>query len=131
MKNGIILIGIIFAVALAVVVGNRLSNEAMAVVVGAVCGISASIPMSLGLAIAASRNWGQSPNNPPQEIEYDYSARRYAAQPQQPPVVVISPPQQNAGMYYPYLNSPREAYFPPMPNDVAIRPREFKIIGEE
>jgi hypothetical protein len=131
MKNGIILIGIIFAVALAVVIGSRLSNEAMAVVVGAVCGISASIPMSLGLAIAASRNWGR--EQEPREITYDYESRRYAAQPQQPPVVFISPPQhaEHAGMYYPYLNSPREAYFSPMPNDVTIRPREFKVIGDE
>lgn len=126
MKNGLILIGIIFAVACATIAGSRLSNEAMAVVVGAVCGISASIPMSLGLAIAASRNWGH--NDAPREIEYDYSSHRYAAQPQQPPVVVISPPQQNAAMY-PYANSPY--YFPPMTNDVAIRPREFKIVGEE
>jgi hypothetical protein len=134
MKNGFILIGIIFAVALAIVVGSRLSNEAMAVAVGAVCGISACIPMSLGLAIAASRNWGR--NDAPREIEYDrghlgdYSSRRYASP--QPPVVVISPPQhaEGAGMY-PYANAPRYAYFPPMSNEAGIRPREFKIVGEE
>jgi len=36
-----------FAVGLGVVVGYRMSSEAMAVVVGVVCGVLASIPMSL------------------------------------------------------------------------------------
>jgi hypothetical protein len=54
----VLVIGIVFSIVLGVVVASRLSPEAMAVVIGAVCGISASIPMSLGLAIAASQNWG-------------------------------------------------------------------------
>ena len=77
MRNGIILIGIAFAVALAAVVGNRLSNDALAVVVGAVCGISASIPVTIGLVIAASRNWGREEGV--REIGYDYGSNRYAA----------------------------------------------------
>jgi len=123
MKNGIILIGIIFAIALAVVVGSRLSNEAMAVVVGAVCGISASIPMSLGIAIAASRNWGHT--NAPREIEYDYSSQRFAPQ---PPVYIVAPsPQQPM----PYGYAPNQQYITP-PNIPALgAPREFKIVGEE
>ncbi len=59
MRKGLILGVIAFGVVLAVVVGNRLSNEAMAVVVGAVCGISAAIPMSIALIIASSQNWGR------------------------------------------------------------------------
>ncbi len=47
-------IGIVAAVALAFIVAPRLSNEALAVAVGAVCGISASIPATFGLFIAAA-----------------------------------------------------------------------------
>jgi hypothetical protein len=128
MKNGIILAGIVFAVALAVTVGNRLSNEAMAVVVGAVCGISASIPMALGLSIAASQNWGRAPSDR-QDYESRLPDRRgYAPQ---PPVVIVSPPQHAERGMYPYANSPYSAYFPSTPNDITLQPRQFKIVGEE
>jgi hypothetical protein len=123
MRNGLILVGIAFAVALAVIVGNRLSDEAMAVVVGAVCGISASIPVSLALVIAASRNWGREEG--PREIGYDYESRRYAPQP--PQILVVSPPQPPLS---PYGFAPSPYYLPPGAPDVGA-PREFKIIGEE
>jgi len=126
MRNGIFLVVIAFAVTLAIVVGNRLSNEAMAVVVGVVCGISATIPISVGLLIAASRHWGQSEG--PREIGYDYEARRYAAQ---PPVVVISPPQVAQSPYtYPYY--PNRTFSLPAPmNDAPLNAHQFKIVGEE
>jgi hypothetical protein len=123
MRNGIILVGIAFAVALAVIVGNRLSNEAMAVVVGAVCGISASIPVSLALVIAASRNWGREQG--PREVEYDYGSHRYAPQP--PQILVVSPPPQPPSPY----GFPQNQYFlPPGAPDIGA-PRDFKIIGDE
>ncbi len=124
MRNGIILAGIAFAVALAVIVGNRLSNEAMAVVVGAVCGISASVPVSIALVIAASKHWGRSEE--PREVQYDYGAHRYA--PQQPQILVVSPQQVNPSAY-PFSNQPQ--YFPPTIDDARYSPREFKIIGDE
>jgi hypothetical protein len=123
MKNGIILAGIVFAVALAVIVGNRLSDEAMAVVVGAVCGISASVPVSVALVIAASRNWGRDPGQGPREVEYDYGTHRYT--PQQPQILVVSPPPQQ-----PYGYPPTQYYLPPGAPDVGA-PRNFKIIGDE
>jgi hypothetical protein len=125
MRNGIILAGIAFAVALAVIVGNRLSNEAMAVVVGAVCGISASIPVSVALVIAASKNWGR--EEAPREIGYDYGAHRYAPQP--PQILVVSPPPAQPPSYQPYSGTP---YFPPPQIDQPpYTLREFKIIGDE
>ena len=42
--------------ALAFIVGPRISNEALAVVIGAVCGISASIPVCIALVIATSES---------------------------------------------------------------------------
>ena len=123
MRNGLTLAGIAFAVALAVIVGNRLSNEAMAVVVGAVCGISASIPVSIALVIAASKNWGRDAG--PREIGYDYQSHRYAPQP--PQILVVSPPQQAQP---PYGFAPNQFYLPPGAPDVGA-PRDFKIIGDE
>ncbi|MDE3090812.1 MAG: hypothetical protein KGJ80_15660 [Chloroflexota bacterium] len=122
MRNGLVLAGIAFAVALAVLVGNRLSNEAMAVVVGAVCGISASVPVSLALVIAASRNWGR--GETPREVGSDSAARHYAPPPQ---ILVVSPPQPYPS---PYGFSQSQYYLPPgAPAEGA--PRDFKIIGDE
>ena len=120
MRNGIFIIGIVFAATLAYVVGNRLSNEAMAVVVGALCGISASIPVSIALFIAASRNWGRAEVASREETMEP--PRTYAPQ---PPFVVIAPPQFNPAQFQP------PQYFPtPMPNNM-LESRDFKIIGEE
>lgn len=116
-------IGVAFVIALAAIVGSRLSNEALAVIVGALCGISASIPITLGLVIAISQNWGRS--EPPREIGYDYGAHRFAPQ---PPVIVVAPPQMP--MQAPYGTAPN-SYYLPTSTSHPISPREFKIIGDE
>jgi hypothetical protein len=67
-----------FAVTLALVIGHRLSNEALAVLAGAVCGVGAAIPTSL-LVIAVSRRRDERGLPPVQQGPY-------------PPVVVVSPP---------------------------------------
>lgn len=123
MRNGVWLIGIVFAGSLAYVVGNRLSSEAMAVAVGALCGISASIPVSIALYIAASRNWGRDTAAPADEMR-EYTPRGYTA-PQPPMIVLAAPPFQSpnpfgAQQFYLPPNAPREG-----------APREFKVIGEE
>jgi hypothetical protein len=115
MKNGIIFAGIVFAIALAVVIGNRLSNEALAVVVGAVCGISASIPVSIGLVIASANHWGR----PAQEDAPSPNA--------QPPVVIVNSPQPQM----PYGFQPNPYYFPAAMPGGTIESREFKIVGGE
>ena len=50
-----VIVGLVFGIALAVVVGNRMSAEAMAVVVGVVCGVAAGIPTSVLLLLAMGR----------------------------------------------------------------------------
>ena len=125
MRNGIILASIAFAVAFAVIVGNRLSNEAMAVVVGAVCGISASIPVTIGLVIAASNNWGRPESRDEPQRFYD-APRAYAPQ---PPLVIVSPPQ--AQMPYGFPPTPEQYYLPPSVSDGSFGSREFKIVGGE
>lgn len=124
MQKGVIAIGAAFAVALAYFIGSRLSAEALAVVVGSVCGISASIPVSIALVIAASNNWGRREESP--EPNYPPDPRRYAPP---MPYMIVSPPQ--AQMPYGYPPSP---YYLPMQTPVSgitQGPREFKIIGGE
>ncbi len=122
MKNGILLIGAVSIAMLGYLFGNHLSSEAMAVAVGVLCGITASIPISLALFIAVSRNWGHT------KVSYEEPAsrtpRKRAAQPR---VLVINPPQINQA---PYHFQPNPIYMPQ--NMLAIsRPREFKIVGDD
>lgn len=126
-RNGLIVIGVAFAIALAAFVGNRLSHDALAVVVGALCGISATIPVTLGLVIAASRNWGR--EEPPREITYDYATNRYVPQ---PPIVIVAPPQswQTTQASSPYTFASGQ-YLAPVNAPTLGAPREFKIVGEE
>ena len=87
LKTLIALVVIAFAVTLAVVVGSRLSDEALSVLAGAVCGVSAAIPTSL-LIVAVSRRRAEPQAQPP------------VRQGSYPPVVVVTPPgghQQTGG----------------------------------
>ncbi len=71
-----------FAVTLALIVGKRLSDEALSVLAGAVCGVGAAIPTSL-IVVAVSRRQEE-----PRRRE------RQHPMPQQgsyPPVVVVTP----------------------------------------
>ena len=125
MRNGIFIIGIVFAATLAYVVGHRLSNEALAVMVGALCGISASVPVSIALFIAASRNWGRAEVLSREEAAREYTPRGHMTPP--PPMMVLAPPQHYqqpnpfaSNQFYLPANAPIEG-----------APRQFRIIGEE
>jgi len=116
-RNALLLVALVFAVTLAIIVGNRLSNEAMAVLVGALCGISATMPVSLALMVAINKNWGRA------ETRRD----EYEPRPAQPPVFVIAPPAQAAPWQTSYPMD--QVYLPPhAPTPGA--PREFKIVGD-
>ena len=71
MKNRVVitLIGSAFAVTLAVVIGLRLSTEAMAVIAGVVAGVAASVPASLMVIWLATRNGVTGPAREPQTNE--------------------------------------------------------------
>jgi len=77
---------VVFAVTLATVVGNRLSNEALSVLAGAVCGVGAAIPTSL-VILSVSRRRGE-----PQDRPVAQKSRQPGAY---PPIVVVSPPAQH------------------------------------
>ena len=95
-----------FAVTLAVIVGNRLSDEAMAVLAGAVCGVGAAIPTSL-LVVAVSRQRNE---------ENKRRVQPPAPQGIYPPVVVVAPPgvQQQPNVWNglpPSLTAPMQRTF--------------------
>ncbi len=75
-----------FAVTLAVVIGNRLSEQALAVLAGAVCGVGAAIPTSL-LIVAVTRRRDEGQN-----LLRRGMAEQQPSRNAYPPVVVIAPP---------------------------------------
>ena len=109
MKKLIALILIAFVVTLAVVVGNRMSTDAMAVVIGIVCGVGASIPTSLLIMAVTSRR----------EIKEERGQASF------PPVVIVNPGNQG-GQAPNYYQPPA---LPPALSQGA--PRQFRVIGQE
>jgi hypothetical protein len=97
LKQIAVVMGLVFTVALAVVVGKQMSTEAMAVVVGVVCGVAAGIPTSVLLLVVLTRR----------ERQRTGEGQRPLGQHNYPPVVVIQggapqalPPGSQAG-YWP------------------------------
>jgi hypothetical protein len=74
------LLALAFVIALAVVVGTRLSSDAIAVLVGVVAGVAASIPTALILIVVTRRDDAD-------EEEAYYDERRRES----PPVIVVAP----------------------------------------
>lgn len=100
MKRLIPLILLGFGVALAIVIGQRMSTDAMAVVIGVAVGVAASVPTSL-LLVALLRKERSSYDrrmDAPREMGYGLGNGPYPpALPQQPNVIVLDPSQLMAG----------------------------------
>jgi hypothetical protein len=75
------LVAVAFAITLAIVVGTRLSSDAIAVLVGVVAGVAASIPTAL-LLIVVTRRRDEEDDDEPHYAEH----RRDG-----PPVIVVAP----------------------------------------
>lgn len=103
-----------FGVALAVVIGQRMSTDAMAVVIGVAVGVAASVPTSLLLVALLRRERGSYRDTPP--------APNYPALPQ-PNFIVIDPAQFNRSQIG--SNQP----LPPLTasNDAGVR--SLKVVG--
>ncbi len=108
-----------FVITLAVVVGQRLSSEAMAVLLGVITGVAASIPTSLIVVWLATRTQQQ----PARRAE----VRRNESQPRERVVAVTQPqaqvPQQQQ-TWTPPLYHPQPPFAPH-----TQEPRRFTIIG--
>jgi len=106
-----------FTVTLAVVVGHRMSGEAIAVVVGVVCGVAASIPMSVLILIVLNRSTRQA------EVAEPPYGRRSAQYGASPPVVVIQGgTPAPSGLLRPYYPGQTVTSEPAQ--------RSFRIIGQ-
>ncbi len=117
MKRVVLVVGAAFAVALAVMIGSRLSADAMGVVVGVVCGVLASVPTSLVLVWALVRRTQRSGS--------EVMARPGMPSSQYPPVVVVNPgPGYGISGY-----GPPPVASPSLPAPGG--PRSFKVVGDE
>jgi hypothetical protein len=115
MKRFVYITGIVFVVTLAVVMGTRMSPDALAVVIGIICGVLASIPTSAMLV------WVMRQRDKQAEMQMG-QMRPFGSQ--YPPVVVVN--GQGAHGY----NGSYPA--PPLPaGSPALGGRSFKVIGQE
>lgn len=110
-----VLLAVAFVITLAIVVGKRMSAEAMAVVVGVVCGVAASIPTSVLLLLAVSRR-----DSRPQDDRAQVGMER-----SNPPVVVI----QGGGQ--PGLAPGTGAGYWPAALSGPSTQRDFHVVGGE
>lgn len=105
--------GVVFAVTLAAVIGVRLSADAMAVVVGIVCGVLASIPTTAILVwVLRQRD---------KQFEAQWQRNGLGSY---PPVVVVNGQGQNGTNGYHPAPSLMAGTTPP-------GGRSFKVIGQE
>ena len=107
-------VGLVFAVTLAIIIGKQMTTEAMAVVIGVVCGVAAGIPTSVLLLVALGRR---------DSLRTREEAAARQAPASYPPVVVI----QGGGMQ-PQLPAPSSGYWP-APNAAPLVSRQFHVVG--
>jgi hypothetical protein len=115
-----------FAVTLAIMVGERLSTEAMAVLMGVVAGVAASIPTSLIVVWIAMQSMSHRIPMPQPVVR-----RETPVQEEAPRIVVVQQPNPapnyaQANSWNPMPYAPASAY-PSMP--APRSPRKFTIIG--
>ena len=113
MKKFFLVISSTFAVALAIVIGVRISPDAMAVIIGIVCGVLASIPTSVILV------WVLRQRDKQLDSQYGYMRPG-----QYPPVVVVNGQTPNG--YGTALHTPALTA-----NGTPPGSRDFKVVGQE
>ncbi len=114
------LLGLLFVIATAALVSQRLSQDALALTIGLACGIGAMAPTIL-LAVMLWRRAERS--------ALQASAQASASAPQSftPPVIVVAPPALPMQGGDPYRASAYPAAWMPAANPE----RKFTIVGEE
>jgi len=115
MKKFIYAMSALFIVSITVVLGLRMSPDAMAVIIGIVCGMMASIPTTI-LLVYVLRQRDQQQQ---QLYQQQYQGQQY------PPVVVVNghPNQQ----HYPHVPSTSGSGYLPAPGNG----RSFKVVGQD
>lgn len=114
MKRFFFVSGVVSIAVLSIVVGTRISADAMAVIIGIVCGVLASIPTSVLLVWALRQR--------DRQLEMQ-AANPYQRMGHYPPVVVVN--GQGTNGY--------GSMMPPVPTLTATAngSRDFKVIGQE
>jgi len=133
---------IAFCAGLGVVVGNRMSSEAMAVVVGVVCGVLAGIPTAVLMLVAMrarDRRGGERGRRDGTPLRYVPDYERPPAQ--YPPVIVVGGvPQPFDGPFDGLRTSLGTPQVPPARDAGAVEGawremeeprRAFRVIGED
>jgi hypothetical protein len=123
----LILLG--FGIALAIVIGQRMSTDAMAVVIGVAVGVAASVPTSLLLIALLRKERGVSGGSGSfrQEMPRDMPYGAYPPSlPQQPNFIVLDP-SQFAGMRNPQMQTP----LPPPDFAPDGGMRRLRVVGSE
>lgn len=107
-------------VTLAIIIGQRMSTDAMAVMVGVVFGVAASIPTSLLIALATRGS--RRHDDPP------YRRDDYHPSPPAPQIYVVSPNQLpgQAGGVQQIAAAPQQHTF-----DMSIPARRWVVVGDE
>ena len=114
MRRFLLVAGVAFAVALAVVIGTRMSADALAVVVGIVCGVLASIPTSAILVWVLRQR----------DKQLDAQLGQGRPFSQYPPVVVVNGQGTN-GAATPFPSTALAA------GTALGASRSFKVVGQE
>jgi len=103
-------------VTLAIIIGQRMSTDAMAVMVGVVFGVAASIPTSLLIVLAAR---GSRRADPP------YRRDDFQPSPPAPQIYVVSPGAPMPG------SAPQRALPEPYSYAMPTGQRSFVVVGDE
>ncbi len=119
-----LLIGAITALSAGVVIVQRLSQDALALLVGLGCGISAMAPLAALLLFVWRRQEERI------EAQRTLHVESQAATPLQPPIIVMSPPMLPGGYQNSWETSSRKEAAAQW-ESAAPRERRFKMMGGE
>ena len=111
-RKAMILIGGVFAIVLGVVIGTRLSSDAIAVLLGVIAGVAAGIPTALLLVFVTRQRQEYEPE------PYNQQSRQMA-----PPVIVVTP--SSAPQVFPQY----PGMSPSQQLPAAQSPRRFRVMG--
>ena len=114
MKRYFWILSALFTTAIAITIALRMTSDAMAVIVGIILGMAATLPTSLILLYMLRQQ--QKQLNDPRQQSY---AQQY------PPVVVVNSPPGGAG--YGGMGSAHPQSYLPAPSGE----RSFKVVGQE
>lgn len=113
LRQALVGLGVVFVGLLAIVVAKQMSAEAMAVVVGVICGVAAAIPTSLLLLVVLTRSERR-------QAEEERRRGRYGHG-QYPPVVVIQGGTSQGAL-------PPAGYWP-SPAPGPLDDRQWELVG--